>query len=195
MCSLRSIILASTSIYRKELLKRLNIPFTVQNPKIDETPENSESGQHLAKRLARAKARAIAKQHPQALVVGSDQVAMLDNILLAKPGSYEKAYLQLQTMRGRTVVFYTAVSVQCVDTDFDKTVMEPTTVRLRTFNNIEIERYLRIEQPYDCAGSAKSEGLGISLAESMMSHDPTALIGLPLIHTCHLLRLAGVSIP
>ncbi len=189
----RALILASTSRYRRELLQRLPLPFQVQAPAVDETPLPGEAPAALACRLALAKAQAVAALHPQAVVIGSDQVADLDGQPLGKPGSHERARAQLQRMSGRQLVFQTAVAVACTDTGFAQTRLVPVTVRMRELADAEIDRYLQLEQPYDCAGSAKSEGLGIALLQAVHSTDPTALVGLPLIATCELLRAAGLD--
>jgi len=189
------LILASSSRYRRELLARLQLPFHSITPDVDETPQPGETPQALALKLAHAKAHAVAKQHPHALVIGSDQVADLAGEPLGKPGSHARAVAQLQRMRGQTVTFHTAVAVVCHASNFSQTDLAPVTVYFRALTDSEIERYLHIEQPYDCAGSAKSEGLGITLLEAIHSDDPTALIGLPLIRTCQLLRAAGLAIP
>ncbi len=191
----RPLILASTSRYRRELLERLRLPFEVVAPQVDETAQPGEAPQPLALRLALAKARAVAQLRRDALVIGSDQVADLDGQGLGKPGSHERATQQLRQMSGRTVVFQTAVAVVCQDMGFEQVQLAPVRVRFRALQDAEIERYLRAEQPYDCAGSAKSEGLGISLLEAIDSDDPTALIGLPLIRTCRMLRAAGRELP
>ena len=188
----RALVLGSTSRYRSELLQRLRIPFEVAAPDVDETPLAGESPRDLALRLSLAKARAVAARFPQAVVIGSDQVADLHGEPLGKPGNHANAVAQLRRMRGHTVVFQTALSVVCLDTGFAQSALAPVQVRFRELSDAEIETYLRAEQPYDCAGSAKSEGLGISLLDSIDSDDPTALIGLPLIRTCQLLRAAGV---
>ena len=190
-----TLVLGSTSRYRRELLQRLGLPFTVAAPEVDETPLAHESPHTLALRLALAKARAVAALHPQAVVIGSDQVADLQGHPLGKPGTHERASAQLQRMSGETVVFQTAVAVVCAATGFEQVDLAPVEVRFRTLTGDEIERYLRIEQPYDCAGSAKSEGLGISLLDAIHSDDPTALVGLPLIRTCRMLRAAGLTLP
>jgi len=189
------LILASSSRYRRELLARLRLPFNSIAPDVDETPQPGETPRALALRLAQAKAHAIAHAHPHTVVIGSDQVADLDGQPLGKPGTHERATEQLQRMRGQSVIFHTAVAVVCHATGFAQTALAPTTVRFRALTDVEIEHYLRAEQPYDCAGSAKSEGLGISLLEAIHSDDPTALIGLPLIRTCHLLRAVGFVLP
>ena len=190
----RTLILGSTSRYRKELLTRLRIPFETAAPDVDETPHSNESPKDLALRLALAKARAVALKHPDAVVIGSDQVADLDGIPLGKPGNHTNAILQLQRMRGKTVIFQTALSVVCIATGYERTDLAEVKVKFRDLSDAEIETYLRAEEPYDCAGSAKSEGLGISLLDAIDNDDPTALIGLPLIRTCQLLREAGVKL-
>ena len=191
----RPLVLGSTSRYRRELLLRLNLPFDVAAPDVDETPAPGEAPRALALRLALAKARAVAQQHPDAVVIGSDQVADLAGAPLGKPGTHERATAQLRQMRGHTVVFQTAVAVVCSATGFEQVDLAPVQVQFRDLTDEEIERYLRAEQPYDCAGSAKSEGLGIALLDAIHSDDPTALIGLPLIRTCRLLRAAGLVLP
>jgi len=189
-----NLILASTSRYRRELLERLRLPFTVHAPDTDETPQPGELPAALACRLALAKAHAVAKQHPGAVVIGSDQVADLDGTPIGKPGTHERAVAQLRLMSGRTVVFQTAVAVVCVASGFAEQALAAVRVHFRDLSDAEIENYLLAEKPYDCAGSAKSEGLGISLLAAIESDDPTALIGLPLIRTCTLLRRAGMDL-
>ena len=191
----RPLVLASTSRYRRELLQRLGLDFTVQAPDVDETPADGEAPHALALRLALAKAQAVAKLQPEAVVIGSDQVADLHGEPLGKPGTHARATLQLQRMRGQRVVFQTAVAVVCQATGFAQVELAPVEVQFRALSDAEIERYLLAEQPYDCAGSAKSEGLGISLLDAIHNDDPTALIGLPLIRTCRLLRAAGLVLP
>lgn len=188
----RPLVLGSTSRYRRELLERLSLPFEVAAPDVDETPLPGEAPRDLALRLALAKARAVAQQHPGAVVIGSDQVADLAGEPLGKPGQHERAVQQLRRMRGQTVVFQTALAVVCAATGFEQADLAPVEVKFRNLSDEEIERYLRAEQPYDCAGSAKSEGLGIALLDAIHSDDPTALIGLPLIRTCRMLRAAGL---
>jgi septum formation protein len=187
------LILASTSKYRCELLERLRIPFEVISPKVDETPLTGESTLELALRLAHAKASAVAKEYPNAWVIGSDQVADLCGAAIGKPGNFERALAQLQLMRGATVTFQTALCLMKGSTQI--TLCVPTEVSFRKLPDSVLEAYLLAEEPYDCAGSAKSEGLGISLLESIKSDDPTALIGLPLIALTGLLRDAGFAIP
>jgi septum formation protein len=190
----RSLVLGSTSVYRRELLSRLQLRFTVEAPHVDETPAPGEAPAELARRLGEAKARAVAARHPGAVVIGSDQVADLDGEALGKPGHHENAVAQLRRMRGRAVIFHTAVSVVCAESGFAQHELAPVRVRFRNLTDAEIEAYLRAEQPYDCAGSAKSEGLGIALLDAIDSDDPTALVGLPLIRTCRMLRAAGLVI-
>ena len=190
----RALVLGSTSRYRQELLQRLRIPFSVAAPDVDETPLAGEAPASLAMRLALAKARAVAGAFPQAVVIGSDQVADLDGVSLGKPGTHERAVAQLRQMRGRTVIFQTAVAVVCQASGFEQASLAAVKVRFRQLSDEAIENYLQVEQPYDCAGSAKSEGLGIALLESIDSDGPTALIGLPLIRTCQLIEAAGIRL-
>ncbi len=189
-----ALILGSTSRYRRELLARLRVPFEVVSPEVDETPLTGEAPKALATRLALAKAKAVAALHPQAVVIGSDQVADLNGEPLGKPGTHERAVLQLQRMRGKTVVFQTAVSVVCLERQFEQTELAQIQVRFRDLSDADIEAYLRAEEPYDCAGSAKSEGLGIALLDAIDNDDPTALIGLPMIRTARMLRAAGIDL-
>ena len=190
----RTVVLGSTSRYRRELLARLNLPFEVVAPDVDESPLPGEAPRALALRLALAKARAVAVRHPEAVVIGSDQVADLAGQPLGKPGTHERAVLQLRQMRGRTVVFQTALAVVCLATGFEQVDLAEVRVRFRQLSDAEIDNYLHIEKPYDCAGSAKSEGLGIALLESIDNDDPTALVGLPLIRATRRLRAAGVKL-
>lgn len=190
----RYVVLGSTSPYRRELLARLRIAFSVSAPLVDETPLPGEAPRTLAMRLALAKARAVAALNPEAVVIGSDQVADLAGQPLGKPGEHARAVVQLQQMRGQTVVFQTAVAVVCVATGFEQVDLAPVRVVFRDLSDEDIEAYLQAEKPYDCAGSAKSEGLGIALLESIDNDDPTALVGLPLIRTARLLRQAGVKL-
>lgn len=189
-----SLILGSSSVYRRELLMRLGLPFEVVHPQTDETPLSKERPAALAARLAQAKARDVAQQYPHCVVIGSDQVAQLRGRALGKPGTHARAVAQLQRMSGQTVVFYSALSVVCLQTGFEQSDMATVRVVFRTLSEQEIQTYLRTEQPYDCAGSAKSEGLGIALLERIESDDPTALVGLPLMRTCRLIRAAGVNV-
>jgi septum formation protein len=187
------LILASTSRYRRELLQRLRVPFEVQSPGVDETPRPQERPVDLALRLSLEKARAVALRHPQAVVIGSDQVADLAGQALGKPGTHERATQQLRQMSGQRVIFQTAVSVVCVARGFEQTELAPVVVQFRSLSAEVIESYLRAEEPYDCAGSAKCETMGIALLESIESDDPTALVGLPLIRTSRMMREAGVD--
>jgi len=189
----RPLILASTSRYRRELLERLRLPFDVCSPEVDESPLPGEMPAALANRLALAKAQAVAARFPDAVVIGSDQVADLDGQSIGKPGTHARAQAQLRSMSGRSVVFQTALAVVCRASDFAAQDLAPVRVRFRELSDAEIDNYLYAEQPYDCAGSAKSEGLGISLLAAIESDDPTALIGLPLIRTAQLLRRAGLD--
>lgn len=189
----RRLVLASTSRYRRELLARLRLPFDVEAPGVDEEPLAGETPARTAARLALAKAEAVAARHPDAVVIGSDQVADLDGRGIGKPGDHARATAQLRAMRGKTVVFQTAIAVVCAATRFAESALVPVAVRMRALSDDEIEHYLRAEMPYDCAGSAKIETLGIALVERVGSDDPTALVGLPLIRTCELLRRAGID--
>ncbi len=189
-----ALILASTSPFRRELLARLRLPFSTENPAVDETPLAGESPEQTALRLSEAKARAVAAQHPDALIIGSDQVACLDGQVFGKPGNHERAVAQLQQMRGRTVNFYTGLCLYNSSTGRTQVRGIPTLVTFRQLSDGEIERYLRAETPYNCAGSAKAEGLGISLIAKMEGDDPNALIGLPLIALCDMLRAEAFPI-
>ncbi|BEP63019.1 Maf-like protein [Variovorax sp. V213] len=190
----RPLILASTSRYRRELLARLHLPFDVHAPEVDETARSGETPRELAERLALEKAQAVAARFPEAVVIGSDQVADLAGEALGKPGDHARATAQLRRMRGQTLVFQTAVAVVCQATGFVQRDLAPVRVVFRELSDAAIEQYLQAEQPYDCAGSAKSEGLGIALLSAIDSDDPTALVGLPLIRTCRMLRSAGVDL-
>jgi septum formation protein len=190
----RPLVLGSTSPYRRELLSRLRLEFQVAAPHVDEAALPGESPRELAVRLALAKARAVAAKHPESVVIGSDQVADLDGEPLGKPGDHANAVAQLRRMRGRTVVFQTAVSVVCLATGFEQSDLAPVKVKFRALTDAEIEAYLVAERPYDCAGSARSEGLGIAILDAIESDDPTALVGLPLIRTCRMIRAAGVRV-
>lgn len=191
---MHKLILASTSPYRRDLLQRLRIPFDVAKPDVDETALPGEAPEALATRLARAKALAVASHAGDAWVLGSDQVADFDGRALGKPGSRGVAFDQLRAMRGRAVSFHTAVCLAHAD-GRQLAAQDLTTVHFRDCSDFEIERYVDAEQPFDCAGSFKSEGLGIALFDRIESRDPTALVGLPLIATCKLLRQAGFVLP
>lgn len=190
----RQLILASTSAYRRQLLERLHLPFICVSPAVDEAALPLELPEPLARRLALAKAQAVARNYPQAVVIGSDQVADLNGQALGKPGTHDRAVAQLQRMRGQTVIFQTAVAVVCQATGFAQTELAQVKVQFRPLSDAQIEAYLRAERPYDCAGSAKSEGLGIALLARIDNDDPTALVGLPLIRTCQLLIAAGIQV-
>jgi septum formation protein len=192
--SSRPLILGSTSRYRRELLQRLRIPFEVAAPEVDETPAPAETPHDIALRLALAKARAVAAKFPDAVVIGSDQVADLHGEPLGKPGTHARATEQLRRMRGQTVIFQTALAVVCQESGFEQTDLAAVRVKFRDLSDEEIESYLLAETPYDCAGSAKSEGLGIALLDSIDNDDPSALVGLPLIRTCRMIRAAGVKV-
>ena len=188
------LVLASTSPYRRALLARLRLPFEVESPGVDETALSGETARDTALRLAQAKARAVTPKFPRALVIGSDQVATLDGERLGKPGGHERAVAQLKAMRGRTVVFHTALALLNSTSGAMQAAEVPTQVRFRDYSDKEIERYLEIERPYDCSGSAKIEGLGVVLVERVSGDDPTALIGLPLVQLCAMLRNEGVTL-
>jgi septum formation protein len=190
----RPLVLGSTSPYRRELLSRLHLPFQTAAPEVDETERPGESPLELARRLALAKARAVAVQFPEAVVIGSDQVADLAGEALGKPGTHERAVAQLRRMSGRSVIFHTAVAVVCAASGFEQLEVAPVRVAFRNLSDAEIESYLLAERPYDCAGSARSEGLGIALLDAIDSDDPTALVGLPLIRTCRMIGAAGVKV-
>jgi septum formation protein len=188
------IVLASSSPYRRGLLARLRLPFEVRTPAIDEAAMPGEPARETALRLAQAKARAVAADCPGALIIGSDQVAVLDGMALGKPGNHANAVAQLKAMRGKSVLFHTAVALLNAATRTLQSAEVPTTVRFRRYDDSEIERYLVAERPYDCAGAAKIEGIGIALVAAVESTDPSALIGLPLIELAEMLRNEGVAI-
>ena len=190
----QSIILASTSPFRRELLSRLGLPFETANPKTDETALPGESPETTALRLSEEKARAVVNNYPEALVIGSDQVAYLDGRTFGKPGTHDNAVMQLRAMRGRTINFFTGLCVLNARTGQAHVRGVPTFVTFRNLTDEEIESYLRSEEPYNCAGSAKSEGLGIAIIEKIAGDDPNALIGLPLIALCDLLRKEDVNV-
>lgn len=190
-----ALVLASTSIYRRQLLERFKLPFETQSPQIDESRQPGEAPEHLAQRLALAKARAVVRERSGALVIGSDQVATLDTEIFGKPGSTSKAVLQLQRMSGQEVLFHTAVALIDGRDGRERCENVLTRVRFRSLTEAEIRRYLEREPALDCAGSAKCEGLGIALLDALSGDDPTALIGLPLIALARMLRAAGVELP
>ena len=187
------LILGSTSRYRRELLSRLRLSFDVVAPDVDESARPGETPGALARRLALAKARAVAALHPAAVVIGADQVCDLNGQALGKPGTHPLAAAQLRQLSGQTAIFHTAVAVVRHDTGFEGQDVATVRTVFRALSAAEIEHYLRLDEPFDCAGSAKSEALGIALLASIDSDDPTALVGLPLIRTLNLLRLAGVD--
>lgn len=187
------LVLASTSRYRRELLSRLGLPFEVAAPEVDESPQPGELPSQTALRLSEAKARAVADGYPDHLIIGSDQVLMLEGKQLGKPGNFENAYRQLQSMQGKAMVFHTALCLFNSHSDRVQLRDIPTTIHIRPLTSQQIESYLHKEQPYDCAGSARSEGLGIALIERYETTDPTALIGLPLIALTEMLANEGVD--
>ena len=191
----RSLILGSTSVYRKAVLEKLGIPFDCAAPHIDETPLSNETPMNLVKRLSLEKAQAVAHQYQDALIIGSDQCAVLDNTILGKPGDHTVATRQLQASSGREVMFYTGLCLFDSHNHHYQLEVVPFSVQFRTLNAAEIEAYLQREQPYQCAGSFKSEGLGITLFERLQGDDPNTLIGLPLIRLAHMLRQTGLQIP
>lgn len=195
MTSVSRIVLASSSSYRKALLARIGLDCTAISPDVDENALQNEAPAATALRLAESKARRIARHEPAALIIGSDQVAVLDHQLIGKPGSHAAATRQLQAMSGNTVVFHTALCLLNSETQAMQLANVPTTVRFRKLDAGQIERYLQQDQPYDCAGSAKIEALGITLVERVESDDPTALIGLPLIALVTMLQKEGIRIP
>lgn len=190
----QSIVLASSSIFRSELLKRLQLPFEAVAPNVDETPLLNESARTTSVRLAQEKARAVAGNFPDALIIGSDQVALLEGRQLGKPLNHDVAVKQLRAMRGKTTHFYTALALLNSKTGNMQTEIAENFVTLHDLSDAEIEAYLQKEQPYHCAGSAKSEGLGIALISKMTGDDPNALIGLPLILLIQMLRRENVRL-
>lgn len=191
----RNLVLASTSPYRRQLLERLQLPFDTLAPDCDETAHEGETPEMLVKRLAEDKARSISSRVTDAIVIGSDQVASLEGDILTKPGRHERARQQLQACSGRRVVFHTGLCVLDTTSDDAVTVDEEFAVEFRPLTEDEIERYLQIEAPYDCAGSIRSEGYAVTLFERMSGDDPTALVGLPLIRLARLLRDHGLTLP
>ena len=188
------LVLASSSKYRAGLLQRLQIPFTTTAPELDETPEPNEAAEHLVQRLAAAKAKRVAQAHPSALIIGSDQVAVCDDRTLGKPGTAAKAREQLATLSGRTVHFYTGLCLLNAASGDSQVSVVDTPVTFRKLKSAEIANYVAREQPLDCAGAFKSEGLGIALFQAIGGHDPNALIGLPLIELCTMLALEGLFV-
>lgn len=193
--NLPPIVLASSSSYRRELLARLQLPFTCHSPEIDETPLTKETPQELVQRLAVRKARALAEQYPEHIIIGSDQVAVLDQQIIGKPLHAEGATQQLSAASGRSVVFLTGLAVLDTRTGIEQVDLVPFTVHFRTLSPDQIQRYITLEQPFDCAGSFKSEGLGVSLFRATEGADATSLVGLPLIRLCAMLNLCGIAVP
>ena len=189
------LVLASTSRYRRDLLARLNIPFEVTAPDVDETPLAAEAPIALATRLAIAKVGAVRQAWPDALIIGSDQVAVDGDVILHKPGNFDNAVAQLKLMRGKPVHFHTALCLLNSRSGRQQTALVPVIVHMREYSDAQLERYLRAEEPYDCAGSARIEGLGITLVEKLEGDDPNALIGLPLIALCKMLLEEGMNLP
>lgn len=189
------LVLASSSVYRRELLARLKIDFETCSPDIDETARPGENPEAQALRLACAKAATAAVRHPATLIIGSDQVALCNGRELAKPGDHARAKLQLGMMSGKTITFHTALCLLNAISGRQQTAVVPVTVQMRVLDDAAIERYLAAEQPYDCAGSARIEALGITLIDKISGDDPNALIGLPLIALCRMLRNEGLSLP
>jgi septum formation protein len=188
------LVLASSSPYRRQLFERLGVPFTTCSPDIDETPIGGEPASATALRLAHAKAQGVVSRYPRDLIIGSDQVAVIGQTRLGKPGGYERALAQLQLVRGRAVTFHTALCVFDASTGRSQSKAVPTVVHFRNYSDAQAARYLEREQPYDCAGSAKIEGLGIALVDCVESDDPTALVGLPLMALVSLLESMGVDV-
>ncbi|WP_455386141.1 Maf family protein [Acidihalobacter prosperus] len=192
---MRALVLASSSRYRRELLARLHLPFASDSPDIDETPLDGEDPLAMVRRLSCAKAEALRSAHPDALIIGSDQCAVLDGRIIGKPGDHATAVAQLRASSGRSMMVHTGLCL--LDTASGETQVDVVSydILFRELDDAEIEAYLRLEQPYDCAGSVKSEGLGVSLLEHMRGDDPSALVGLPLIRLGAMLREAGLAVP
>lgn len=188
------LVLASSSPFRKALLEKLHLDFECDSPDIDETPKANESIENMVKRLSESKAQALAKSHPNALIIGSDQSASLHGNVLHKPGNFETAFEQLKAASGETITFYTGLCLLNTQTQHIETICEPYVVKFRPLDNTEIENYLNRERPFNCAGSFKSEALGISLFDSMQGDDPNTLIGLPLIKLCRMLKEQGMPV-
>jgi len=189
------LLLASSSVYRRELLARLQLPFTCSSPDIDESPLAGESATELVRRLAQAKAQALAASHPGHLIIGSDQVAVLDGKIIGKPHTFDKAREQLLAASGASVTFLTGLALLNSQSGHCQLDCIPFTVHMRTLDPASVERYLRAEQPYDCAGSFKAEGLGVSLFRATEGSDATSLIGLPLIRLVDMLGEEGITTP
>jgi MAF protein len=192
---MQPLVLASTSPFRKKLLEKLQLAFACASPDIDETPHAGESAEQLVARLAEQKALAVAPQHPDGLIIGSDQVAVLNGRIIGKPLTHQNAFSQLQQASGQRLTFYTGLCLYNAAQRQSQTLVEPFHVDFRQLSGQQIERYLLAEQPYQCAGSFKSEGLGISLFERLEGDDPNSLVGLPLIRLIQLLETQGIAIP
>jgi septum formation protein len=192
---MQQLVLASSSPFRQMLLQRLGLPFETADPAVDETPQADEKPEHTATRLAQAKAQAVAARFPGALIIGSDQIAVCYGIAIGKPGTHANAVGQLRMMRGRSTTFYTALCLLNAATGNSQSALAANTVYFRDYTDDDIERYLQREQPYNCAGSAKAEGLGIVMISRMQGDDPNALIGLPLIELTSMLKREGIAIP
>ncbi|MEZ0287916.1 MAG: Maf family nucleotide pyrophosphatase [Methylophilus sp.] len=189
-----TLILASSSRYRREVLEKLHLPFECVSPDIDETPLTYESPEQTSLRLAANKARKVADSNPNALIIGCDQVATVDGLQIGKPGNHENAVRQLTMLSGREVIFHSALSLYASASEHMQSTIVPYYVKFKVLTPLQIETYLRLEQPYDCAGSAKSEGMGIALLDYMRGDDPNALIGLPLIALVNMLKQAGIDV-
>ncbi len=189
------LILASTSVFRKSVLEKLQLPFTCQAPKTDETPRGGEPAEALVQRLAQHKAQSIGDDNPNTLIIGSDQVAVLNGRIIGKPLNHQRATAQLRASSGQSITFYTGLCLYNTATDHSETLCDLFRVHFRVLNDAQIERYLVREQPYQCAGSFKSEGLGISLFNKLEGDDPNTLVGLPLIRLVELLQRQGIEIP
>jgi len=192
---MQTLVLGSTSPFRRALLEKLEIPFITDSPEIDETPRMNETPAQLVGRLAESKARAVGQRHPTALVIGSDQVACVDGEIVGKPGTHERASRQLRRASGQEVVFQTGLCLLNTASAEAHVIVEPFTVKFRALSDAQIERYLDREKPYNCAGSFKSEGYGITLFRALKGRDPNSLVGLPLIALIELLEKQGVRLP
>lgn len=189
-----TLILASSSRYRREVLEKLHLPFECVSPEIDETPLPNESPEQTSLRLAESKARKVAEAYPEALIIGCDQVATVDGLQIGKPGNHDNAVKQLTMLSGREVIFHSAICLYNTAKQDMQSTITPYSVKFKPLTPVQIETYLRLEQPYDCAGSAKSEGMGIALLEYMRGDDPNALIGLPIIALVNMLQQVGVDV-
>ena len=190
----QQLILASTSPYRKQLLEKLHLPFTTDKPFVDETPIPNETAVQLVERLAIAKAQALVSKHPNALIIGSDQVCVNNNVILGKPGNFDTAFAQLRAASNKSITFYTGLALINSTTGNTQFLVEPFTVKFRQLTDLMIKNYLEKEQPYNCAGSFKSEGYGVVLFDSLEGKDPNSLIGLPLISLIKLLEAEGFKV-